>query len=105
VLQLAREYGFRPIVYGGTEAWVVAGELAAAQVPVIVKVLQNLPRSFEALGATYENAARLSQAGVPVAITTGETFRAFTLRQEAGSAVTHGLDHSEALRAVTLYPA
>lgn len=105
VLQLAREYGFRPIVYGGTEAWVVAGELAAAQVPVIVKVLQNLPRSFEALGATYENAARLSQAGVPVAITTGETFRAFTLRQEAGNAAAHGLDHSEALRAVTLYPA
>ncbi len=105
VLQLAREYGFRPIVYGGTEAWVVAGELAAAQVPVIVKVLQNLPRSFEALGATYENAARLSQAGVPVAITTGDTFRAFTLRQEAGNAVAHGMDHAEALRAVTLYPA
>lgn len=105
VLQLAREYGFRPIVYGGTEAWVVADELAAAQVPVIVKVLQNLPRSFEALGATYENAARLSQAGVPVAITTGDTFRAFTLRQEAGNAVAHGMDHAEALRAVTLYPA
>ena len=105
VLRLAAEYGIRPIVYGGTEAWAVADQLAAAGVPVIVKVLRNLPESFEALGATYENAARLSRAGVQVAITTGDTFRSFTLRQEAGNAVAHGMDHAEALRAVTLYPA
>jgi len=105
VLRLAEEYKFRPIIYGGTEAWMVADELAAANVPVIVKVLQNLPESFEKLGATYENAARLSRAGVTVAITTDDTFRAFTLRQEAGNAVAHGMDHAEALRALTLYPA
>ncbi|HEX6069936.1 MAG TPA: amidohydrolase family protein [Longimicrobiaceae bacterium] len=105
LLTLAREYGFRPIVFGGTEAWMVAEELARERVPVIVKVLQNLPESFEKLGATYENAGRLSRAGVPVAITTGDTFRSFTLRQEAGNAVAHGMDHAEALRAVTLYPA
>lgn len=105
VLRLASEYGIRPIVYGGTEAWAVADQLAAAGVPVIVKVLQNLPESFEALGATYENAARLSRAGVQVAITAGDTFRTFTLRQEAGNAVAHGMDHTEALRAITLYPA
>jgi imidazolonepropionase-like amidohydrolase len=105
VLELAREYGFRPVVYGGTEAWMVAEELAAQRVPVIVKVLQNLPESFEKLGATYENAGRLARAGVQVAITTGDTFRSFTLRQEAGNAVAHGMDPSEALRAVTLYPA
>lgn len=105
LLQLAREFGFRPIVYGGTEAWMVAGELAAARVPVVVKVLQNLPESFEKLGATYENAGRLAAAGVQVAITTGDTFRSFTLRQEAGNAVAHGMDGTEALRAITLYPA
>ena len=105
LLRLAEEFGFRPIVYGGTEAWMVTDELAAARVPVIVKVLQNLPESFEKLGATYENAGRLARAGVPVAITTGDTFRAFTLRQEAGNAVAHGMDPAEALRAITLYPA
>jgi imidazolonepropionase-like amidohydrolase len=105
LLRLAREYGFRPIVYGGTEAWMVADELARERVPVIVKVLQNLPESFEKLGATYENADRLNRAGVPVAITTGDTFRSFTLRQEAGNAVAHGMDHAEAMRAITLYPA
>ncbi|HEX6750917.1 MAG TPA: amidohydrolase family protein [Longimicrobium sp.] len=104
-IRIAREYGLRLIISGGTEAWMVAGDLAAARVPVIVKVLNNLPGSFESLGATYENAARLRQAGVQVAITSGETFKAYTLRQEAGNAVAYGLPWDEAFRAVTLYPA
>ena len=104
-LRLADEYDLRLIVYGGTEGWMVADDLARARVPVIVKVLNNLPNTFETLGATYENAARLRQAGVPVAITTGESFKAYTLRQEAGNAVAYGLPYEEALRAVTLYPA
>lgn len=104
-LRLSREFGFRLIVQGGTEGWMVADELASARVPVLVKVLNNLPNSFEALGATYENAARLRRAGVQVAITTGETFKSFNLRQEAGNAVANGLPYEEALRAITLYPA
>lgn len=104
-LRLSREFGFRLIVQGGTEAWMVADDLARARVPVIVKVLNNLPNTFETLGATYENAARLRRAGVQVALTTGETFQSFNLRQEAGNAVAYGLPHDEALRALTLYPA
>jgi imidazolonepropionase-like amidohydrolase len=105
VLRIGREYGLKLIVVGGTEAWMVAGDLAQARVPVLVKVLNNLPGSFEALGATFENAARLRRAGVQVAITTGETFQAYNIRQEAGNAVAYGLPWDEALRAVTLYPA
>lgn len=104
-IRLSREFGFRLIIQGGTEAWMVAEELASARVPVVVKVLQNLPESFEKLGATYENAARLRRAGVQVAITTGETFKSFNLRQEAGNAVANGLPHEEALRSITLVPA
>jgi imidazolonepropionase-like amidohydrolase len=104
-IRLAREYGLKLIISGGTEAWMVAEDLAAARVPVIVKVLNNLPQSFESLGATYENAARLRRAGVQVAITSGETWKAYTLRQEAGNAVAYGLPWTEAFRAVTLYPA
>jgi imidazolonepropionase-like amidohydrolase len=104
-LRIAREYNLRLIITGGTEAWMVAQELAQARVPVLVKVLSNLPGSFETLGATYENAARLRRAGVQVAITSGETWRAYTIRQEAGNAVAYGLPWTEAFRAVTLYPA
>ncbi|CAA9303298.1 MAG: hypothetical protein AVDCRST_MAG68-641 [uncultured Gemmatimonadetes bacterium] len=104
-LRIAREYDLRLVITGGTEAWMVADDLARARVPVVVKVLNNLPQSFESLGATYENAVRLRRAGVQIAITSGETFKAFNLRQEAGNAVAYGLPWAEAFRAVTLYPA
>lgn len=104
-LRIADEYDLRLIVAGGTEAWMVADELARARVPVVVKVLQNLPASFERLGARYDNAALLRRAGVSVAITTGETHNARNVKQEAGNAVAYGLPHEEALRAITLYPA
>jgi imidazolonepropionase-like amidohydrolase len=42
---------------------------------------------------------------VQVAITSGETFKAYNIRQEAGNAVAYGLPWEEAFRAVTLYPA
>lgn len=105
VLRIADEYDLRVIIAGGTEAWMVADDLARARVPVLVKVLRNLPESFESLGARYDNAALLRRAGVQVAITTGETYKAFNIRQEAGNAVAYGLPYEEALRAVTLYPA
>ncbi len=104
-LRIAQEYGLKLVIDGGTEAWMVADDLVRARVPVLVKVLNNLPNSFEALGATYENAARLRRAGVQVAITSGETFKAYNIRQEAGNAVAYGLPWEEAFRAVTLYPA
>ncbi len=37
-LKLAGEYGFRPIIVGGEEAWKVADELKAANVPVLVSL-------------------------------------------------------------------
>lgn len=104
-LRIAREYGLRLVIAGGTEGWMVAEDLAAARVPVLVKVLGNLPESFQALGARYENAALLRRAGVQVAITTADTHNARNIRQEAGNAVAYGLPHAEALRAVTLVPA
>lgn len=104
-IRVAQEYNVRLIVAGGTEGWMVADDLARARVPVLVKVLNNLPESFEVLGATYENAARLRRAGVQVAITSGETFKAYNIRQEAGNAVAYGLPWEEAFRAVTLAPA
>ncbi len=104
-LRLADEYDLRLILLGASEGWMVADEIARARVPVIVKVLQNLPASFERLGSRYDNAAMLRRAGVQVAITTGDTHNARNVRQEAGNAVAYGLPYDEALRAVTLYPA
>jgi imidazolonepropionase-like amidohydrolase len=104
-LRIAEEYDLRLVISGGSEAWRVADELARARVPVIVKVLRNLPNSFEELGNRYDNAALLRRAGVVVAITSDDTHNARNLKQEAGNAVAYGLPHAEALRAITLAPA
>jgi imidazolonepropionase-like amidohydrolase len=104
-LRLADEFGLKLVVAGGAEAWMEADRLAAAQVPVILDPLENLPDHFESLGATLENAARLHAAGVTVAFATGESHNARNMRQAAGNAVAYGLPWDAALAAMTLNPA
>ncbi|MFO8099523.1 MAG: amidohydrolase family protein [Salinibacter sp.] len=104
-LRIAEEFDLDLRIEGGEEAWKRADRLAAADVPVIVKALNNLPTDFDRLGTRFDNAARLDSAGVPVSISTFDTHNARTLRLEAGNAVRYGLDRDAALRAVTLTPA
>ena len=103
-MRLADEFKVKLVLIGGAEGWMVAGELARRKVPVVVKPLTNIP-SFDALNATLENAARMRLAGVTVVLSSFDTQRAGTLRQEVGNAISYGLDREEALRAVTLAPA
>jgi hypothetical protein len=46
-LELARDYGFRPLIVGGDQAWKVAGELRSAQVPVLVSLDFPEPERWE----------------------------------------------------------
>ncbi|MCE9669413.1 amidohydrolase family protein [Myxococcus stipitatus] len=101
-LSLGREYGLKLVIVGGGEAWMVASELAAAKVPVILQPTQNLPLDFDRLNSRLDAAALLSGAGVKVLVSVlGEPGMVRTLAQEAGNAVSWGLPHTEALRAVT----
>jgi len=107
VLAFCKRHGCQPLIIGGVEAWRVASELAAAKVAVVLDPLQNLPASFDQLGATMENAARLHAAGVPIAFTNSNdsTHNARKVRQAAGNAVAHGLPWDAALGALTRSPA
>ncbi len=107
VLRLARDEKLRVILLGAEEAWLVARDIAAAHVPVIVSPLADLPHSFERLGARRDNAALLHRAGVTIAITPREREEHYsrTLRFEAGNAVADGLPWLAALAAVTINPA
>lgn len=106
-LKFAARHGMKPVIVGGSEAWRVAGELKAANVPVLVDALANLPSSFDALGATLENAARLHRAGVRVGFTQGgdSTHNARKIRQLAGTAVAYGLPWEAGLAGLTSVPA
>lgn len=105
-LNLAKEFSLRILIGGGAEAWMVADQLAAARVPVIVGALNNIPLSFATLGARQENAALLQRAGARVILNGGaDGFNARNVRFEAGVAVAFGMSWDDALRAVTLNPA
>lgn len=104
-LRIAEEFDLELRIQGGQEAWMRAERLAEADVPVIIKALSNLPTEFDRLGTRFDNAARLTEAGAPVALSTFDTHNARNLRLEAGHAVRYGMDWDAALRAVTLAPA
>jgi imidazolonepropionase-like amidohydrolase len=95
------------VIAGATEGWRVARELAQAGVPVLLDPLQNLPGSFDTIGARLDNAALLHRAGVRIAFTQSEagSHNARTIRQAAGNAVAHGLPWDAALAALTANPA
>lgn len=104
-MRLAHDFKLKLIISGGAEAWMVADELAAAHVPVLLNPLEDLPAHFETLGSTLENAARLQKAGVLIAFATGDTHNARNVTQAAGNAVANGLPWLEALKALMLNPA
>ncbi|HTL15575.1 MAG TPA: amidohydrolase [Thermomonas sp.] len=107
LLRWARQRDVRIAVVGGAEAWKVAPQLAAADVPVFVDALANLPADFDEIGATLENAARLHAAGVPVSFFQGgdASHNARKIRQLAGNAVANGLPWEAGLAALTAVPA
>ena len=102
----AKRNGMKPVIAGGSEAWVVADELARDKVPVLLDALENLPYTFDGIGARLDNAALLNRAGVRIAFTQfNESHNARKVRQLAGNAVAHGLPKDAALAALTAQPA
>lgn len=69
LLELRREFpAIKMVFVGASEGWRVAPQLASAGVPVIASALNDLPATFEMLGATQSNIGRMKAAGVKVAI-------------------------------------
>ncbi|HEX8173991.1 MAG TPA: amidohydrolase family protein [Pyrinomonadaceae bacterium] len=97
----------RPIILGGNDAWKIATFLRERNVSVILTGVLDLPnREDDYYDQLYANAARLSEAGVRFAISTGDTgAQVRDLPYHAGMAAAFGLPREEALKAVTLYPA
>jgi imidazolonepropionase-like amidohydrolase len=123
VLRLAEEFRLRPVIVGGGEAWRVAAELRARDVPVLVNVDFPNPRRWRPDAPTdtaaaepapavvreqrqfqdlYANAARLAEAGVTFALVSGGRG---DLRAGVRRAMEYGLTEAAALRALTTTPA
>src|SRR3546814_11030112 len=69
LLGLKRDFpALKLVLVGATEGWLVAPQIAAAKVPVLVSPPTDLPGSFERLGATQSNAGRMKAAGIAVSV-------------------------------------
>jgi imidazolonepropionase-like amidohydrolase len=106
-VRFAEELKLKPVVIGGSEAWKVAQFLKERNVPVILDSVLNLPlREDDPYDSLFENAAKLQAAGVRFCISTGDSgAHVRDLPFHAGMAAAYGLPKTEALKAVTLYPA
>ncbi|QDH68931.1 amidohydrolase family protein [Marilutibacter alkalisoli] len=107
LLRWAKRQNVKVAISGGAEAWKLAGDLAAAQVPVFVDPLGNLPSSFDSIHSNFENAMRLAAAGVQVGFSQAgdASHNARKIRQLAGNAVAHGLPWEKGLAGLTSVPA
>lgn len=101
VADFAREYKLKAVILGGSEAHLVAAELAAADLPVLLGPITVQPDSFDHLAASYANAARLHAAGVRFAFRSGASHFARRLPSDVGVATAYGLPYEAAIAGLT----
>ncbi len=105
----AAEHQAKLIIIGGYDAPLCAELLKKHDVPVIVSAVQRRPlRRSDAFDAPYTLPKRLADAGVKFCISSSDrssTWNTRILPFQAGVAAGYGLDRSEALKSITLYPA
>ena len=105
-LRMAREFGYDLVIDHGTEAHLLADQIAAASIPVIIGPLFTSRSKVELRNRSLANPGRLAAAGVTIAITTDHpVVPIHFLIHQATLAVKEGLDPVTALRAVTINPA
>ena len=103
-MDLAKSFGFKLVIVGGTEAYQIADLLAEHNVPVILDRQHSLPSmEDDDVDQPYKTPAALQKAGVLFCLNdTHDQSRFRNLAFNAGTAATYGLTKEQALSAVTL---
>lgn len=103
VLRLSKEFGFKVVLHHVSEGWKVAEEIAEANVPCSIIMIDSPGGKLEALNLVYKTGAILEKAGVDVAYHTddGITDSRFFLRS-AALGVRAGMSYNKSLEALTL---
>lgn len=108
-LRIAAEFGYQTVIDEAQDAYLVADELAAAKVMVLLGA-PSAPTIAGTAGADgadprFATVHLLAQRGIPFVITTGSNLASLDLVREAMFAARFGLTESQALDAVTILPA
>lgn len=93
------------ILAGVQEGWRVADEIAESGLACLVSTLYTPERTYDNYQRPYQNPAKLHEAGVKVAIATGEIENVRNAPYHAGYAATYGMGKEEAMKAITLHAA
>ncbi|OYW20043.1 MAG: hypothetical protein B7Z55_07860, partial [Planctomycetales bacterium 12-60-4] len=102
-LKFAKLEKLNIVLCGATDAWKLAAEIHAAEIPVIVGPVMRAPISeHDPFDAPYANPGRLHEAGVRFCIRSDNAANSRNAPFEAGMAVAYGLPEEAALRSVTL---
>src|SRR6266699_2161 len=105
-IRIADEFGYDLVIDHGTEAYLLADIIAARNIPVIIGPLLTSRSKVEIRNRSLANPGKLARAGVTIAMTTDHPVVPINfLAYQAALAVKDGLDHDEALRALTINPA
>jgi len=103
-IRLRDEFGFKMMLDGAAESYLLIDEIKEADVPVIVH--PTMVRTFgDSKNASMETAAKLHEAGIPIAFQSG--FEGYVPKTrvvlfEAAVAVANGLDRIAALEKLTI---
>lgn len=103
-IRLQQEFGFPMILDGVAEAYLVIDEIKEGGYPVFVHPSMIRPRG-DAKNASMETAAKLYEAGIPIAFQSG--FEGYVPKTrvvlfEAGIAAANGLEMENALKVLTI---
>ena len=103
VIRLSKEFGFKVVLHHVSEGWKVAEEIAEANVPCSIIMIDSPGGKLEAVNLIYKTGAVLEEAGVDVAYHTddGITDSRFFLRS-AAFGVRAGMSYNKSIEALTL---
>ncbi len=103
-LRLQEEFGFKLLLDGAAEAYMVMDEIKEAGVPVIIHPTM-MRTGGDGENASFETAGKLADAGIPVVFQSGyEAYvpKTRVVHFEAAIAVANGMEYRHAMDALTI---
>lgn len=103
-VDFAKEFGFKTVIVGGTDSWMIPDYLKQNNIAVILDQPHSLPVIIDDdVDMPYKTAYLLQKAGVEYCISDQDaTTRGRNLSFNAGTAVAYGLTKEQALESITL---
>jgi imidazolonepropionase-like amidohydrolase len=101
LIDIKKLYGLNLVLMSAQEATLVADEIAANNISVIINPFDNIPDSFDELASNIRIASSLEKAGIKIMFSESRTHNYHLIRQGAGNAVANGMSYTGAIMALT----